>query len=251
MWMQIHSPAPVLNTSDFRFVFGGKTGSEIPLNSYGHPHFFEFVALKGSYFKIEDKNLSSNILRVSSSTYPNSPLFIDSRFGNFVEKKGEESLQELPSSEEILSRMNFLLGKPYVWGGNWSCGISEMLSFYPPKKPLDKPTKTLWTFAGVDCSGLLYEATGGLTPRNTKELLQFGTPLPIPNGSIDQIVSQLKPLDMILYPGHVLFVLNSSETIESKSPIGVIKRNLKERLLEISRESIGNAPFTIRRFSKA
>ena len=52
MLVEISSPAPVLNTSDFSFAFGGNTGSEIPINHQGHPYCFEFVALKGMVFQV-------------------------------------------------------------------------------------------------------------------------------------------------------------------------------------------------------
>ncbi len=120
------------------------------------------------------------------------------------------------------------IGAPYVWGGNWSHGIPELLTYYPPKGEIDEATRILWTMQGVDCSGLLYEASEGATPRNTSELLSFGNPVPIGE--------PMRPLDMILYPGHVIFVLDETTTIESKHPFGVIYRNLEERLKEINKE---------------
>ena len=37
MHVQVRRPAPILNTSDFSFAFGGKSGSEIPLDEKDIP----------------------------------------------------------------------------------------------------------------------------------------------------------------------------------------------------------------------
>jgi hypothetical protein len=235
MKIQIASPAPVLNTPDFPFAFGGHDGNSIPTNEKGHPYHFEFVALKGMIFEVVAR-WSEHIVRVSHPSYPEPDIFLDLRF---TWAPMLRNTPQLPTPTEILEKMVRMLGKPYVWGGNWSPGIPELLALYPPKAAIDAKTKTLWTLDGVDCSGLLYEATGGATPRNTSQLVHLGQPLPIQNLSPKDIVPLLKPLDMILYKGHVLFVLDPQTTIESKSPFGVISRNLRERLDEISSEKEG------------
>ncbi|HSX26669.1 MAG TPA: hypothetical protein VLE89_06655 [Chlamydiales bacterium] len=218
--IQTNQPTPILNTPDFSYAFGGKNGKEIPLDAKGHPFCFEFVALKGTPFTVEKE--FSSILQVSCSFYPSSPLFLDRRF---VTSYNAPFSPQLPEKKIILERMEKLTGTPYVWGGNWSPGIPEMLSYYPPKDLLDEKTKTYWSLAGVDCSGLLYQATGGATPRNTSQLIHYGKAL--------KINDLPQPLDMIIYPGHVLFVLNANFSIESKFPFGVIQRPLKERLEEL------------------
>jgi hypothetical protein len=232
--IEIASPSPVLNTPDFRFAFGGATGVDIPRNEKGHPHFFEFVALPGMVFSVV-RQCSEFVYQVLHPSYPGPDLYIDIRFGKegFIEKK-----RKLPSKAEMIDRMAQLMGKPYVWGGNWSRGILDLLSLYPPKGDLDEKTKTLWTLEGIDCSGLLYEASLGTTPRNTSQLLHFGNALKIKGFGISQIASTLEPLDMIVYPGHVLFVLDRQHTIESKSPYGMMRKNLLERLSEIVQERI-------------
>jgi cell wall-associated NlpC family hydrolase len=131
----------------------------------------------------------------------------------------------MPPRDLILERMERRIGTPYVWGGNWGAGIPELVEYYPPKGPLDLKTQQLWIFQGVDCSGLLYEATRGATPRNTDQLVYFGKTL---NSK------QLEPLDMIVYPGHVLFVLDSHTIIESRfSKGGVILCDLPTRMQEL------------------
>ena len=228
MLIEIISPAPILNTSDFDFAFGGYNGNEIPLNSKKHPYCFEFVALKGMTFEVERvlKQTNGVLYQISTPSYPHPHLFIDSRFTHPTSSL--RPTPSLPERETILQTMIEKIGTPYVWGGNWSRGIPEILSYYPPKGLIDNQTAILWALQGVDCSGLLFEATGGATPRNTGQLIHFGVPI--------KKEVPLQPLDMILYPGHVVFVLDKQKTIESKFPFGVITRDLSDRLEEFNAE---------------
>src|SRR5690606_36153514 len=117
---------------------------------------------------------------------------------------------------------------------------------------------TLWTLKGVDCSGLLYEASQGASPRNTQDLIHFGNALLIERKTPVEIASLLLPMDMVVWPGHVWFVLDKDHSIESKSPFGVIQRPLQKRLEETCKERAGihawpekfnpESYFTIRRF---
>jgi len=240
-WTQINTATPVLNTPDFEAVFGGPSGNAIPLNSFGHPKHFEFVALKGMRFEVVDQ-IGTYILQIRSPSYSDEPLYVDRRFCQPVDEAAPPSLNL--SAQAILERMETRVGAAYVWGGNWADGVPEMLLYYPPRSPLDQRTQTLWTLQGLDCSGLLYEATHGATPRNTSHLLRFG-----------RTVLQTEPLqvlDMILYPGHVLFVRDQTTIIESKSPFGVRICSFEKRWNDICDLCRGDAnvgaSFTIRRF---
>lgn len=235
MWIQTIKPAPILNISDFAFAFGGSSGKEIPLDAKGHPYCFEFVALEGSLFHVRKKIPKNGyaICEVETDFYPHAPVFIDSRF---AKEASSPKSHTMPDAERILKKMEALTGTAYVWGGNWSPGIPETMDYYPPTHPLDPKTEIYWTLKGVDCSGLLYQAANGLTPRNTSQLIRFGKPLKTSNLKISEILVQLRPLDLILYPGHVLFVLNPTTSIESKYPFGVIQRTLRERLEELMQE---------------
>jgi hypothetical protein len=234
----------VLNTPHFTQVFG----DTIPLSPLGHPEHFEFVALKHMQFKVLDQ-IGTNILQIHWPQYSAAALYLDRRFCQDIDHPSPRSHKDF-STRALLTHMENRLGTPYVWGGNWAQGIPEMLLYYPPIKPLSKKMQTLWTLKGLDCSGLLFEATQGATPRNTSHLLRFGRSL-IPN-------EPLEPLDMILYPGHVLFVRDQTTIIESKSPFGVRICPLNERLAEISQDRHhiyewdsqvdGTSHFTIRRF---
>jgi hypothetical protein len=218
-------PTPILNTPDFKYTFGGKSGSEIPLNARGQPECFEFVALKGMVFEWKE-TLEKPICRISCPFYKGENLFIDRRFTKAAFAFNQKPT--LPTKAAILKKMSEMTGTPYVWGGNWSAGIPEMQKLYPPKGPPDERTSILWSLKGVDCSGLLFEATLGASPRNSSDLVYFGQPVPAG--------SSLEPLDMILFPGHVVFVLDEKTTIESQFPFGVIQRDLSQRLMQFERE---------------
>ena len=90
---------------------------------------------------------------------------------------------------------------------------------------------------GLDCSGLLFEATLGATPRNSSQLVLFGKSI-----SLNYLQDTLRPLDMIVYPGHVLFVRDRNTIIESKSPFGVRTVPIGERMQELleSRSLVNN-----------
>ncbi len=183
----------------------------------------EGVALAGTTLHCLEEYESC--LRVDSEIFGKG-LYIDRRC---VEKGlGERPI--LPPRDAILHRMESLLGVPYVWGGNAYPGLPEMLTWWPPSGPLSDSERIQWTAAGVDCSGLLYQATNGAVPRNTRDLVHWGRELP-------RKLSALEPLDMIVWPGHVVFVGSRGQALESRfSKGGVVESNLEERLAEILRE---------------
>ncbi|MBI3508211.1 MAG: peptidoglycan endopeptidase [Chlamydiia bacterium] len=244
-WIQIATAAPILNTSRFRFAFGGASGTEIPLNEKGHPYCFEWVALAGMQFEVAETVLSDEgrpIYRLLCPNYTSAPNYLDARFATKLE---EIESFIWPSRDQILRQMEALIGTPYVWGGNWSYGIPELLAFYPPQGTIDPKTEVYWTLKGIDCSGLLFQILRGQVPRNSSELLQYGKEVPIDLHNIAQILDKLNPLDILHYPGHVIFVFDKQHTIESKSPFGVVQRNTKQRLEEIFDEK---RPLSVRRF---
>ena len=120
--------------------------------------------------------------------------------------------------------------------GNYGDGVIEMLNFYKPSSELDEDTKVSWCLKGLDCSGLIYQATNGSTPRNTSSLIQYGTGLKISGKNDTAIYQMLKPLDLIVWKGHVIIVLDNNTIIESKPPKGVQKNDLFNRLKEVMEE---------------
>jgi hypothetical protein len=238
-------PSPVLNTPDFAGVFGGPDGRSLRTDASGLLRALEFIALPGTPFTIEAiiRQERGTVYRVTTQDYPypsRAGYFIDSRFVKVSETMPPARPRALPARADIIARLLAARGSIYVWGGNLRNGIPEMLTFFPPSDgtSLAPKTRTVWELRGVDCSGLLYEATGGYTPRNTSALVDYGTTVPIAGLQAADIVRRLKPLDLIVWPGHVLIVLDQQRVIESRlddkgTSGGVRVSPLQARLEEI------------------
>ncbi len=214
-------PTPLLNRPDFDRVFGSPTPI---LDEKGLFRPLEMVALPETTFSLEEQ-VSPHIYRVTTLDYPHGSVYLDIRSTKRVPGPPPERERSLPPTEKILSSLTDSLGLPYIWGGNWGQGLGQFCSLY----------STPWILAGVDCSGLLYEATNGFTPRNTSALLSFGKEV--------SSINDVKPLDMIIWPGHVIIVIDPTTTIESLYGKGVILSRLNERVSQISHQN-----FIIRRF---
>ena len=237
---------PVLNRADFRAVFGGKDGKTVQTDRCGQPRAIEYVAPQGTLFRIEGELSVSGaaIFRVTTNDYPcpaDSGCYIDARSVILSSSPPAERPKTLPSRDTILAALEGKAGTRYIWGGNVSKGIKELGKWYPPSGPVDRD---LWQLAGLDCSGLLYEATGGFTPRNTSQLVAYGRGLKIAGKSATEIAAKLLPLDLIVWPGHVLIVLDHERVIESrlvcgKPGEGVRIRPLSEALQDVLRTKNG------------
>ncbi len=226
-------PTPILNTPNFCEIFGGSDGVSLPIDPKGLLRAIETVALPQTKFEVLAQCNQPNILHVRTHDYLGNSLYVDSRFLSFVDAQTPERLRICPAPELILHRLKSLIGFMYVWGGSWP-GVPRMLDLYPPARSLDEKLLKTWAFHGVDCSGFLYWATDGFTARNTSELIIFGQNLSIEGKSLEEIQKLLKPLDLIVWKGHVVIVLNQNETIESLIGVGVVIYPLLTRLTEIS-----------------
>lgn len=210
-------PTPVLYTGSFSEVFGGVSGTGLLLDEYHQIDPVEFVALSGTVFHIVGV-LSDNeqlIYQVTSSEYPyetDRGYYIDARFvDTYWVPLGELGAREksLPSREAILEHLHSSLGLPYIWGGDVPTGVPKLLEYYPPKASVPDELRAKWTLRGVDCSGLLYAATDGATPRNTSSLVSYGTGLTVAGKTAVEIVALLQPLDILAWKGHTLIVLDN------------------------------------------
>lgn len=214
---------PVLNTPDFKSVFGGTDGRTFSMDRYGLTRQIEWIAFSDTVFEIHDTLFcgQNTIYKVTSEEYPyrsETGYFIDSRFVTTYASRPQSREIVLPSKEDIL---RYLWARQdthqYVWGGNVSRGVPSLLRFYPPRGHVDTETRDRWMLKGLDCSGLLFEATNGYTPRNTSKLIDCGVPVSIAGRSAHEITGDLQPLDLIVWSGHVIIVLDKSHTIESRA----------------------------------
>jgi cell wall-associated NlpC family hydrolase len=239
------SPTPVLSTPDFAAVFGGRDRKTLHTDSCGLVREMEFIALPGTVFHIEDalERDGHRIFRVTTTDYPYptaTGYFIDSRFVTTTATEPPSRHRSLPTEEAIIARLLSAEGRRYIWGGNVRGGVPELIRFYPPTTgaKLDPATRERWELKGLDCSGLLYEATDGFTPRNTSALVTYGRGLPISGLTAAEIIQRVKPLDLITWSGHVLIILDRQLVIESRLDCkgrggGVRVRPLAEALDEI------------------
>lgn len=237
--------APVLNSPIFSAVFGGRDGGTLKTDRCGQVREMEFIALPGTSFKLlgEIRNGTETIYRVETADYPtpaNGSLYVEGRFIEPMETEPPPRPRKLPAQADIFTALRTAAGAPYVWGGNLQQGVPELIGMFfsgaiPPGE------KNRLTLAGVDCSGLLYQATGGWTPRNTSQLVTFGNGVNIAGKTAGGVAEQLKPLDLIVWSGHVIIVLDHETAIESRLECGkpgnggVVTTPLKTRLAEIMR----------------
>lgn len=240
----VRTSAPVLNTPDFKAVFGGASRQSLKTDRCGQVRELEYIALPGTVFTLlkKQRSGSSDIYQVETDEYvapPHVRLYIDGRFLRLEHTVPAPRRPVLPPREDILSALRASVGSHYVWGGNVIEGVPELAAwFYTDIRADDKKRLTL---AGLDCSGLLYHATGGWTPRNTSQLITFGQGVVIAGKRSAEIASLLQPLDLIVWDGHVIIVLDQKTAIESRLECGtsgnggVVMTRLSQRIADIMR----------------
>lgn len=216
-------PVPVLNRPDFPIVFGSKSPAT---DKCGQNRAVEFVALPGTAFTIinEQKSGDHKVFRVTTGDYPYpsaTGYFVDSRSVRLEQEQPATRERRVPERAAIISAMKRRVGTGYVWGGNVGEGISDHWN---------EGSRNLLT--GLDCSGLLYEATNGYTPRNTSALVAYGSAVPIAGKTAEAIASGLRPLDLIAWPGHVLIVVDDGHIIESRLVCGNPGEGVRVRPLQ-------------------
>lgn len=239
------SATPVLNSAAFSSVFGGTDGNTLKTDRCGQVRELEYIALPGTVFRIlgELRVGVSTVYQVDTDEYSvpaGVSLYVDSRFVERREVAPPLRSRPLPSRQSIVDALRSTVGSPYVWGGNVQGGVAELLEMFY-RGPVPDRLKSRLILAGLDCSGLLYQATGGWTPRNTSQLVSYGRPVPVATKSAEEITQILEPLDLIVWNGHVVIVLDRQSTIESRLECGkpgnggVVITPLLKRLGEIMR----------------
>ena len=165
--------------------------------------------------------------------------YLDSRFVEKADTKPDEVIHKLPDMSSIFKTLLAAVDSQYIWWGSYYQWIPEINELYPTPEDVELSTgeqqyKILqWT----DCSWLLWQATNGYTPRTTRTLLTFWNSVPISWNSVSQIIKKVKPLDLIVWAGHVIIILSDEYAIESiwkeNFQWGVEIISLEERLEDI------------------
>lgn len=214
-------PVPLLNTQDVHHVYGGRKGRRVLRDQVGLVRAVEVVALEGASFRVDGQARSRDAImwRVTTPDYDypsKTGYFVDSRF--LARSEGPKARRNpgLPSPTVLRYRLLRSLGSTYVWGGNVAAGIPDQLRYYPPSRRISQDDRHHWSLKGVDCSGLLYEATRGLTPRNASSLIRYGRAVPIAGRSPEEIAASLRPFDVIGWRTHVMIALDPTELIQSR-----------------------------------
>ena len=190
----------------------------------------EFIALPGTAFEVVAVPASSpGVLQVRTNDYqapPGTRLYVAAELLTPQPDTPPERKPQLPETSKIMQQLRSAVGLPYVWGGNLRNGVTQAGQL---------------RFAGLDCSGLLYEATDGFTPRNTEQLVNFGKAVAIEKKDIQALQQQLRPLDLIVWKGHVIIVLDQKTVVESilncsGEKDGVVTTPLEKRLKQLLKQ---------------
>jgi hypothetical protein len=245
--MKLLTFCPLFNQKDLKSIFNQMS---LPKCHEGLFRPLEMVALPGSVLEIYETSEQLACLR-----YPLHQVGSFFTFENFLKDSSVEFKKPSKLDQaRVIDNLSSYLKAPYVWGGNWI---------------LDNPQEYLATlgfssghiidnlgylFSGLDCSGLLYAATYGSTPRNTSQLVSWGEALDIEGLSDGEILEKVMPLDLLVWKGHVLIFLDQKTLIESRLGYGVVTSVAEKRLAEIrvhrqpAREATSDT-FVIRRWA--
>ena len=197
---------------------------------HNHMRQLEWIALKGMKFD-QIKRVTDQIVEVYYRSYSRSPLYTDIRFLTC-----DEQTQQCYEKDPLVLHQKLLdrLGTRYLWGGNAPLGVDEMNLYYPGDKDESSFQSLQRRLVGLDCSGLLFDVTCGFTPRNTSELYDYGRGIEI-----------IQPLDLIVYPGHVIIALDRDRAIQNKENRGVFISSLDKELYYVRKK---HPEYQLRRF---
>lgn len=138
----------------------------------------------------------------------------------------ERESRRLPSSKETLQRMVTLAGLPYLYGGSAPFGsLAQAEKFIElglfKKEDLNNPElRQLMMSSGVDCSGLFNYGTNYHFFGDTRHVYDFfkrGLVVLPDEGksSPEKIANHLRPLDIIIYRGHMMVVIDTKFVIQA------------------------------------
>lgn len=201
--MRTKQQTPLFNCPDFL-----ERLDKAPVDESFHIRFLETILLPKRPVDVVSIKDGLALIKTKDYLYPKTFYTLSS----FLEEGEPLEKKPLPDLEEVLLRLEKMPKHPYLLGGTT---VEPTQMFISSPEPFKARHQRLF---GIDCSGLLYYVCEGHTPRNTKELMSFG-----------KRVSELKPLDLILFPGHVLIYLGDDRVIESRERDGIVISKWSQR----------------------
>ncbi len=215
-------PVPVFNQPQ-----AAMPGATQKKDRCGQVRELEVIALPGTVFRIVTAaHQIGQVLQVTTDEYQapaGVSLYVDAALLEQQQVRPVPRKPLLPQQLALQKMLRSADGLPYIWGGNLREGVSS---------------GEQRRFAGLDCSGLLYEVTDGYTPRNTDQLVQFGAAVEVEGLTAEKLAERLRPLDLIVWKGHVIIVLDQKTSIESvmncgEKKNGVVLTPLIKRLTQL------------------
>lgn len=221
---------------------------KLPFDEQGLYRPLEMMLLPESNLKVLESR-ENGVLKVKTEELEQGYIFKDSL--EFSMKCDRVDLKE----KNILDNLLSYVGCAYIWGSNWTLSKNQLetLKIHLTKRSENFIKNMQFLFSGLDCSGLLYAATTGQVPRNTSELVHFGKFIEIEGLTNLQICNLVRPLDLIVWKGHVLIFLDEKLVIESRKDYGCLIVDAKTRLEEIRNtrtpaNTVGDHKFYIKRW---
>jgi cell wall-associated NlpC family hydrolase len=222
-----------IGTTIFTPVFNQQNWGNIEKSGDGRVMQLETVLLPGTVVEAVttkiDNGAQNALIEIKTSAYKsNTPLYVIPQCINEIQPTTEK---ETPDISTILQKLKKQKGKPYFWGSNCPDPILELKKIVPTNF-LESIEEENTPFQGFDCSGLLYWASNGITPRNTSDLLSFGNKVDVTGLSVEDIQKKIRPLDLIVWQGHVIIVIDRDTVIESTQGKGVVTTPFSKRYPE-------------------
>lgn len=232
-------------------IFYHFNNNQLPFDDQGLYRPLEMMLLPGQEFELMgmDKEGVAQIQTQDNKKYYTFEAMLKLKIGDLGTKR---------TACQIIENLMAFKGCPYIWGSNWILSPQQVhLMTAQLQGFTNNFIKNIsYVFSGLDCSGLLYAATLGYVPRNTVDLVNFGRFISIARSDNKQICRQVRPLDLLVWKGHVLIFLDENTLIESRKDFGCVIVEARARLDEIRQtrapaNQIGEDKFYIKRWVDA
>ncbi len=152
----------------------------------------------------------------------------------FPQKTGNGEIKNT-DKQQVINRLKSCEGSMYLFGGCYSKGVGVFREFLEKIGFVDmfekhikdndihlsnEERELVLNLKGLDCSGLLCQATDYLFMGDAKDVYRFGIDnkgylLDIAGKNSKEICNMLEPLDVIVYKGHMIVVIDDNMVIQA------------------------------------